>query len=573
MAAVWSLLAVSCGYMICSADALRGRIARNARYLRAAETVHDQLDALGRRLDSSSPTFDLTEDLRLALERSSIIDSLPVRGEGVDEAVAAWRDAAPQLLEAAVRDDASLPARVEIARPRQKRLAAAVGALLHRVRHDSSLASESLGHHWAIAYALSVGVLVALAASMMLYLRGLRQKRLLEDSRAALTENERRFRNLVHRAHDLIWAIDAEGRWTFVNNAAARVYGYQPGEMLGRKFRDFVAPEHLDREAEIFQSFVAGRPEREYEQVHLQKNGTPVRLRFSASLIRDADGKFAGVSGTASDFTAMHEMQERLMQTERLQALGTLASGVAHDFNNLLTVIVGHSEFAKRVPDLPEPLLRRVNAILETSSRAQRLTHQLLAFSRRAPSVQSELIDLCSVIRHMDDLLTRLIGKQLKLNLEFPPGSVRVRGDWSQIEQAVVNLVVNARDAMPNGGEITISVGRMALDEVHAANLGVAAGEWARLEVRDRGCGMDSETLRRAFEPFFTTKGPGKGTGLGLPNVMNVVSHHGGKIDVESELGKGTTVTILLPICSDAHLKAAPAHVAPQARAEEARGE
>jgi two-component system cell cycle sensor histidine kinase/response regulator CckA len=278
--------------------------------------------------------------------------------------------------------------------------------------------------------------------------------------------------------------------------------------------------------------------------------------------MRDEKGRVLGTMGTATDVTHLHKMQETMLLNERLRAIATLGGGLAHDFNNLLTVIIGQAQVAKQKDDLPLQLERRLNSILDSAERARKLTAQLVAFAGHRPD-RSEVIDLVAVVRQMRDLVRGLAGDDVRVEETLSSEPVRVRADWGQLEQVVMNLVVNARDAMPHGGCITIIVKRRTFDDKEARALGLKTRDWAVLKVRDEGVGMDEETRDHIFEPFFTTKGPGKGTGLGLATVHSVVHNHDGRIAVESAPGHGTCMRVLLPPASEEA-----AREARQARAE-----
>ena len=252
----------------------------------------------------------------------------------------------------------------------------------------------------------------------------------------------------------------------------------------------------------------------------------------------------AGCIGMAADHL---NLEEQLRQSQKMESVGQLAAGVAHDFNNMLTIIQGHSSALLAKPSLPPEMLDPVQAVFFASERAAGLTRQLLMFSRKNV-MQSRLLDLRETVGNMTKLLDRLLGETVALEFQAPAGLPSVRGDPGMIEQVVMNLAVNARDAMPQGGTLTIGIEPMAIDAAYAERRPDArAGDFLRLRVADTGTGMDSATLGRIFEPFFTTKEVGKGTGLGLATVYGIVKQHEGWIEVSSELGKGTTFDVFFP--------------------------
>jgi signal transduction histidine kinase/CheY-like chemotaxis protein len=272
-----------------------------------------------------------------------------------------------------------------------------------------------------------------------------------------------------------------------------------------------------------------------------------VPVEITAATLKGSGGQDLGVVATVRDLTAVRVLEAQLRQAQKMEAVGRLAGGVAHDFNNLLTVITGRSQLLllKLPPD--SPLHRDVELIEETAHRASALTRQLLAFSRKQ-IVQPRVVDLNEVVRGMEAMLGRLIAEDIRLTTGLDPKAGCVRADPAQLEQMIVNLIVNARDAMPLGGQITLQTSRVHLDEASARRqVGVRPGAYVRLVVRDTGIGMDAVTKAHIFEPFFTTKGPGKGTGLGLATVYGIVAQSGGVIGVESEPGQGAAFTIDLP--------------------------
>jgi two-component system cell cycle sensor histidine kinase/response regulator CckA len=241
-----------------------------------------------------------------------------------------------------------------------------------------------------------------------------------------------------------------------------------------------------------------------------------------------------------------------LRQSQKLEGVGQLAGGIAHDFNNLLTVILGRSQMLRKKLGEISPLQRDVDLIHKTAERAANLTRQLLAFSRKQ-LLQPRVVDLNAVVADMDKMLQRLIGEHIELITVLDPSLGHVKVDPGQMEQVILNLAVNARDAMPEGGKLTIETGNVVLDETYSRHhFSVQPGHYVMLAVTDRGCGMDAQTQARIFEPFFTTKEPGKGTGLGLSTVYGIIKQSGGNVWVYSELGHGSSFKVYLPRLDDA---------------------
>ena len=356
-----------------------------------------------------------------------------------------------------------------------------------------------------------------------------------------LRESEERYRELFENANDMVFTLDLEGNFTGINRAGERITGYGRRELLGRNFAQLVLSDEgsgyqlaSDGEAKVFEcSLVAS-------------DGRQVPIEVASRLIQE-HGKPVAVQGIARDVSERRELEEKLRQAQKLEAIGLLAGGVAHDFNNMLTAIGGYSDFALGALDSGRGVRRAdIEEIAKASERAGALTSQLLAFSRKQ-ILRLEVVDLNDVVGEMDKLLRRLIGEHIDVVTAFGAGLGRVKADRSQLEQVIVNLAVNARDAMANGGRLVIETANADPEDVaaHAPELG--AGQHVLLTVADTGCGMDAATQARIFEPFFTTKGRGQGTGLGLATVYGVVKQSGGHISVESAPGAGTTYRIYLP--------------------------
>jgi two-component system cell cycle sensor histidine kinase/response regulator CckA len=362
----------------------------------------------------------------------------------------------------------------------------------------------------------------------------------------ALRESEERYRELVENAHDIIYEHDLNGNYTSINKAGERITGYSHEETLQLDLAQTIAPEFLEKAHDMLRRKLAGETITAYELETIAKDGHQISLEVNSSLVFQ-NGVAVGVQGIARDVTKRKQLEEQLRQSQKLEAIGQLAGGVAHDFNNLLTVIGGYSDLLLRKLPADGPLRAHASEIKKAGDRASGLTRQLLAFSRKQ-ILQPKLLDLNGVVSDLDKMLRRLIGEDVDLLTIAGPGLGQVKADPGQIEQVVVNLVVNARDAMTSGGKVTIETAnaRLTADYVHQHPQCVP-GAYVMLAISDNGAGIDSAIRDRIFEPFFSTKGAGKGTGLGLSTVYGIVKQSGGHIWVYSEVNKGTTFKIYLP--------------------------
>lgn len=372
------------------------------------------------------------------------------------------------------------------------------------------------------------------------------------------TEDRLRFkRALLDAVGEAVIATDLDGRIVYWNHQAEALYGWPSQEVIGRGVLEITASPDARREAaQIYARVCAGETwSGEFEV--LRRDGATVSVHVTDAPIRDDDGRIVGVVGVSRDLTATRALEHELLHAQKLEAVGRLAGGIAHDFNNVLTAILGHTEFL--LDALPEGQLREdARTVHRSAHRAGQLTQQLLAFSRKQV-LQPKVLDLGAAVRELENLLRPTIGEDVRLSISADPDAGRIAADPSQIEQVVVNLVVNARDAMPEGGVIRVRVDASEHSEVAAQVPDhVEPGRYVRLEVADTGIGMDAYVADHLFEPFFTTKGPGKGTGLGLSTVYGIVRQSGGHVVVNSRPGDGTTFRVYLPRVDDPLSEAAP---------------
>jgi PAS domain S-box-containing protein len=361
-----------------------------------------------------------------------------------------------------------------------------------------------------------------------------------------LGQSEERYRDLVENAHDIIYSHDLKGNYTSINRAGEQITGYTREECLSLNIADTIAPESLNMVRDLMAQKLAGQQGTTYEIEIVAKNGKRIAVEVNTKLILQ-DGAPVGVQGIARDVTDRKHLEDQLRQSQKMEAIGQLAGGVAHDFNNLLTAINGYSTLALQRLEDDHPVKSYLEEVKKAGDRAANLTRQLLAFGRKQ-ILQPLPINLNDVVTDMNNMLRRLIGEDIVLTAKLDPALKKIQADPGQIEQVLVNLVVNARDAMPQGGKLTIETSSRELDPEYAAkHVGVQPGNYVMLAVSDTGFGMTEETKGRIFDPFYTTKEKGKGTGLGLSTVYGIIKQSGGNIWVYSEPNRGTTFKVYLP--------------------------
>ncbi len=371
----------------------------------------------------------------------------------------------------------------------------------------------------------------------------------LQRANEELREAEQVRTAIIRSSPLAIWAVDLNGQVTFWNPAAARIFGWTEEEVIGHPLP--VVPEDLRAEyVEWLERFRRGEAIAGLERERVRKDGRRIQVEIWTAPLRDASGEFNGTIAIDSDVTERKLLEEQFRRSQGLEAVGRLAGGVAHDFNNLLTVINGYCEtLIDEATEYPQ-LIEYAREIQYAGNRAASLTSQLLTFGRRQVT-QPRLVDLNDVVRRSIQLVQRVIGEDVEVVTKLDPAACRVMVDPGHIDQVIMNLVVNARDAMANGGRLTIETARTELDEHYAErHIGVEPGSYCLLAISDSGAGMTAEVKSRLFEPFFTTKPVGKGTGLGLSIVYGIVKQSRGEIGVYSEPGKGTTFKVYLPVAA-----------------------
>jgi two-component system cell cycle sensor histidine kinase/response regulator CckA len=367
----------------------------------------------------------------------------------------------------------------------------------------------------------------------------------------------------VEQAGNAIFMTDPDGTITYMNPAFERVYGFTKEETLGRTPRILKSGQY-DRAyyEEFWRRLLAGESV-QGEIVNKRRDGQLITVESSVSPVLDAHGGRIGFISVQDDVTGKRVLEQQFRQSQKMEAIGQLAGGIAHDFNNLLTVILGYSDLLATEAERESSLAEPIHEIRRAGERAASLTRQLLAFSRRQV-LQPKVLDLNALVENVERMLHRLIGEDIELVTVFDPRLGRVRADDGQLEQVIMNLAVNSRDAMPKGGTLTIETKDVELDEAYAReHADVTPGRYVMLAVSDTGLGMSAETKSHLFEPFFTTKGKGKGTGLGLATVYGIVKQSGGYIWAYSELNRGTSFKVYLPRVEKA-VDAAPTRRVPQ---------
>ena len=357
---------------------------------------------------------------------------------------------------------------------------------------------------------------------------------------------------IVSSSSDAIIGKNLDGVVTSWNAAAERIFGYSRSEMVGQSVFKLIPEELHETERAVLARLRRGETVELSESERVRKDGKRIWISLSVSPIRDVTGVIIGAASIKRDITESRLLRQHLHDTQRFQAVGQLAGGIAHEANNQMTVVLGASQFLLRRPDLAPSARQDIELIRRAAERTASITQQLLAFSRRQ-MLELRDVDLNRVVQTIEPVLRRSLAESHELIVRLELRDAVVRADPRQLEQVLLNLTLNARDAMPGGGRLTIETNRveLAAEDVASDSDGPSPGSYAVVVVKDTGHGMDRAILQRAFEPFFTTKAVGQGTGLGLSVVHGIVHQSGGTIRVESELGKGTTFTLYLPVSSD----------------------
>ncbi|HEY6948306.1 MAG TPA: ATP-binding protein, partial [Gemmatimonadales bacterium] len=451
-------------------------------------------------------------------------------------------------------------------------LASGAVAVCNDIEHDRRAVALGLGYRATASLPLHLGhqvvgtfnlyageagyfdgaelaLLNQVAADISFGLEAHRREERRKEAEVALRASEVRFRELAETIDEVFWIADPNSnRVLYVSPAFETIWGRSCRSLYTapQLWSEAIHPEDRERVlGAVLRGRVSGHFDEEYRIV--RPDGAVRWIRDQAFPVRTADGRVERIVGMARDITDRKAAEEQLRQAQKMESVGRLAAGIAHDFNNLLTVINGVAELA--LAEVPEgaPLREDLAIIRDAGARAAGLTGQLLAFSRRQV-LRPEVMNLNTLVGEAENLLRRVLGEDIQVVTRLDPDLAVVSVDPGQFHQVVMNLAVNSRDAMPTGGVLTVETRNVRIEEARAAHSGVPPGRYVELSFSDTGAGMDPATKQRLFDPFFTTKEPGKGTGLGLATVHGIVKQTGGEIQVRSEVGKGTTFTIYLPI-------------------------
>ena len=394
------------------------------------------------------------------------------------------------------------------------------------------------------------GLLIEAAGDIGLALHGMELEEARGKAEEELRESEEKYRQIFDGTSEGIYRTTPDGQILVINRALVEMLGYDSVEEvmeINIQTEGYQVPADRHKFIELMEK---DGQVRGFEAKWRRRDGTVLFVRENAHAVRDEEGKSLYFEGTIEDITERKHLEEQLRQAQKMEAIGTLTGGVAHDFNNILTALQGNTELASMKVREDDPVARNLSEIRKGIERAARLTYQLLLFSRQQP-MEMTILNLNGMVDELTKMLKRLIGEHISLTTKLAPGLWKVKGDFGTIEQVIMNLVVNARDAMPKGGTVSVRTRNVEVDEVFCSACEEARpGRFVCLSVRDSGVGIDPNIMDRIFDPFFTTKGLGVGTGLGLSVVYGIVKQHEGWITVDSAPGNGALFEVYLPAVS-----------------------
>jgi PAS domain S-box-containing protein len=508
-------------------------------YLTGIKAVSDKLDGL-KKLTADHPE----QQHRIALLERQIGIKLPEMKKTID----AYRSGGFAAAQRIVKTDVSSRAMSHIT----GLVASVIAAENDLLRERQAEVAGAIDRDKSVTALAALLALIVMGLGCVLLVAALRGS---SRAHVALAQSEERFRVLVQGVRDYaIYMLDPEGNIVSWNEGAARIKGYRPEEIIGRNFSLFYEPE-AQREGAPQRVLAAAVAEGAFEGEgwRVRKDGSRFWASVAVTALHDPGGKLRGFAKITRDLTiarlnqeALDRSREQLLQAQKMEAVGQLTGGVAHDFNNLLTAIIGSLELLGRRDGL-ERNRRLIEIARRAAEQGAGLTQQLLAFSRQQP-LAPEVLDINRLVAGMSDLLRRTIGVGIAIETVLAGGLWRTRIDPNQFQSALLNLALNARDAMEGAGKLTIETGNAYLDDDYAArHAEVTPGQYVLVAVSDTGTGMSPEVMDRAFEPFYTTKTEGRGTGLGLSQVFGFIKQSGGHIKLYSEPGQGTTVKLYLP--------------------------
>ena len=461
----------------------------------------------------------------------------------LENAVDARRSQGAEAARQLVRSNAGLDAMLAVDRVIDAAIAAESELLQRR---EERVAGEERTAAWISAAGAGLALLAMLIGGVLVVI-GFRR---IAASEGALRRSEEQLRLMISNVRDYaIFMLDPAGKVASWNQGAALITGHGSEEVLGKHFRQFYPPEELKAGTPDRQIDLAAREgSAEAEGWRLRQDGSRFWASSVLSAIRDEQGRLRGFANITRDLTERRAMEERIRQSQRLEAVGQLTGGIAHDFNNMLTVImssIGALQRRGAVPDAKES--GRLHVMMQAARNAAALTRRLLAFSRQQP-LDPKPLDLNQLVAGMSELLRRTLGERIGIETVLAAGLWRTLADSNELESAILNVAINARDATPGQGRLTIETSNVMLDDAYAATRPeVRPGQYAMLAISDSGSGMPPDIVAKVFDPFFTTKPAGQGSGLGLSQVYGFVKQSGGHISIYSEVGHGTTVKLYLP--------------------------